>query len=257
MTKDTINIYPIAMRMPEDSHPAVKVPLMAAVIETANDLIMVDTGSPGNGDFFAQLIALQFQPSAFSLVINTHAHIDHVGNNRDFASARIVASQIDYEHAKSFSHTLLQSDDIVRTLTDYFPHANSRRIEASAAHLLDMAKKYWRDDILGPPSHISWIEDGADLPDYISLLPTPGHTPAHYSLLVHGRNLSFIIAGDAMPSRLFWKRRLRELIPRYDTELFSASKATIEALSGIVMGGHDRPFWTENLSYLDSNKVEI
>ena len=91
----------------------------------------------------------------------------------------------------------------------------------------------------------------------VSFIPTPGHTPGHYSIDVQGATLSFIIAGDAMPSRLFWKRHLQELTPRYDTRLFSASKAKIEQLNGIVMGGHDLPFRTENLSYVNSKHLDI
>ncbi|MBN1559919.1 hypothetical protein JW998_06690 [candidate division KSB1 bacterium] len=79
--------------------------------------------------------------------------------------------------------------------------------------------------------------------------------PLMAAVIESGNDL--IIAGDAMPSRLFWKRRLRELIPRYDPELFAASKKNIEQMNGIVMGGHDLPFRTENLSYIDSKRVKI
>lgn len=258
MTNDTIYIFPIKMRMPDDGNPAAaNVPLMAVVIETTHDLILVDSGFPGEPDLFDQLEALHFHPSDFTTLINTHVHIDHVGNNHAFTNARIIAGKVDYDYAKTFAHALIGSKDIIATLHDFFPHSNSRRIEAAASYLQTMMKKYWHDDILGNPYTIEWIEESPSLPSYVGFLHTPGHTPGHYSVIIKGQATSFVIAGDALGSRLFWKRRLQELTPRYSTELFLSSKEKIEHLNGIVMGGHDLPFRTDDLSYIESKSIRI
>ena len=221
------------------------------------DLILVDSGFPGEPDLFETLEALNFHTLDFTLLINTHVHIDHVGNNSAFPNARIVVSRVDYEYTREFSRALMETDDIVATLTRYFPHSSSRRIKAAAQHMHHMTRLYWREDILGSPAQIEWIEEKVALPDYISMLPTPGHTPGHHSFVFHGQELPFIIAGDAMPSRLFWKRQLQELSPRYDTQLFSSSKTKIEELRGIVMGGHDLPFRTDNLTYVETKRITV
>lgn len=258
MTNDSITIFPIKMRMPDDGNPAAaNVPLMAAVIETTDDLIMVDSGFPGQLDVFEQLEALHFHPTDFTTLINTHVHIDHVGNNHAFTNARIIVSKTDFDYAQKFAHALMDSPDVIATLHDFFPHANSRRIEAAANYLHKLTQKYWRDDILGDPHKIEWIEESPLLPSYLSFLHTPGHTPGHYSVIVKGQSDTFIIAGDALGSRLFWKRRLQELTPRFSAEMFLTSKEKIEHLDGIVMGGHDLPFRTENLSYIESKRIKI
>jgi glyoxylase-like metal-dependent hydrolase (beta-lactamase superfamily II) len=189
--------------------------------------------------------------------MNTHVHIDHVGNNKAFTNARVLVSRVDYEYATRYSHALLQSKDVIATLTEFFPHSNTRRIHAAANYLKRMIQKYWRDDILGPNNRIEWIEESPIVPSYLSFIHTPGHTPGHYSIKLQGQSTSFVIAGDAMPSRLFWKRRLQELTPRYSTELFTTSKEKIEGLDGIIMGGHDLPFRTIDLSYVETKKIKI
>ncbi len=258
MQNDNIYIFPMKMRMPDDGNPAAaNLPLMAAVIETSDHLIMVDTGFPGKSDLFDQLEALHFHPTDFTMVINTHVHIDHVGNNTAFSKARIIVSQEDFLYAQKFSHALLNSTDVVATLNEFFPHANSRRIEAAGQYLKKMVHTYWRDNLLGDEHQIEWIEDKPRLPDFLSFLHTPGHTPGHYSVIARGPSETFVIAGDALGSRLFWKRRLQELTPRYSSDLFLSSKEKIEQLNGIVLGGHDLPFRTDDLSYVESQKIQI
>ncbi|MBN1479099.1 MBL fold metallo-hydrolase [candidate division KSB1 bacterium] len=253
-----IHIFPIKMRMPDEGNPAAAhVPLMAAAIQTRTDLIMIDTGFPGESDLLENLNALHFHPADFTAVINTHVHIDHVGHNHAFVNARILVSRVDFDYARTFSHAFLESSDIIAIMTEFFPHAHSRRIEAGAHYLKRLVETYWRDDILGNPAHIEWIEDAPALPDCLSFLHTPGHTPGHCAVIVRGASTSFIAAGDAMGSRLFWKRRLQELTPRFSTELFLASKQKIESLHGIVMGGHDLPFRTEDLSYIQTKVIKI
>ncbi len=255
MTRET-SVYPLKMRMPPDGNPsAVDMPLMAALVETSTDVILIDTGFPGQHDLFEHLSSLHIEPKEVTMVVNTHLHVDHTGNNRFFPRARILASKTDFEHARDFSHALLNAADPVRVLLNFFPHSNSRRVNKAAKHALQLAQNHWREDILGSSDAIEWIEDSPSLPSGISVVPTPGHTPGHVSVLVSGKSQQFIVAGDALPSKLFWKRRLQELTPRYNSEQFLRSKKKIESLHGIVMGGHDLPFRTSDMNYIDKKRI--
>jgi glyoxylase-like metal-dependent hydrolase (beta-lactamase superfamily II) len=255
MTKK-IFVYPIKLKLPHDGNPsAVSLPLMAALVEMNSELVLIDTGFPLNSELVDQLALLHFDPDDISTIINTHSHADHVGGNHFFPNARIIASKIDYNYLRDYSYALINTQNAVEVVSRFFPHSNSRRLDETAQHALLLAKKYWRDDILGSPDAIDWIEDKCPLPAGITIIPTPGHTPGHLSVQISGESQQFIVAGDALPSRLFWKRRLQELAPRFSSKQFLRSKSKIESMHGIIMGGHDIPFLTSNMNYVDKKRI--
>jgi len=251
-----ISVYPLKMKMPPDGNPAaVDLPLMAALVELGDHVILIDTGFPHQPDLPEQLSLLHFEPDDITTIINTHAHIDHIGGNMLFTQARIVISKNDYEFAKNFAHAMQRAQSPADVLLQYFPHCHSRQIEQAAQHAFRLARDYWRDDLIGDADAVQWAEDAPPLPEEIKLLPTPGHTPGHLSVIISGPTQHFTIAGDAMPSRLFWKRRLRELTPRFSTSQFQQSKNKIETLPGIIMGGHDLPFRASDMNYVDKVRI--
>lgn len=246
------------MKLPIDGNPsAASLPLMAALVETNKELILIDTGFPGSTDLLDQLALLQFDLQDVTSIINTHTHTDHIGGNHLFPTARIIASVIDYNYQRDYSYALINTQNPTEVVSRFFPHSNSQNIEAAALHSQMLAKKYWRDDLLGPLDRIDWLEDKCALPEKIEIIKTPGHTPGHVAVVVRGDSQSFTAAGDAMPSRLFWKRRLHEITPRFSSAQFLRSKSKIENLHGIIMGGHDLPFQTSDLKYINRDRIVL
>ncbi len=218
---------------------------------------MVDTGFPGESDLFDALEILHFYPEDFTAVLNTHVHFDHIGNNAAFINARIIASRVDFHYLSKFYYDIVHVDNAVDVLQHYFPHSNSKRIELAAQHSLHIAKSYWREDLIGDMDRVEWIEDQPHLAPFIKFVRTPGHTPGHYGVIMHGEQKDILFCGDAMPSRLFWRRSLLELTPRYDTKLFEHSKNKVEEFEGIIMGGHDMPFDSRTGNYLLKSCITI
>ena len=255
MAKEIL-VYPIKMTLPADGNPsAARLPLMAALVETGREVILIDSGFPQSSELLDQLALLHFEPKDVTTIINTHAHVDHIGGNRFFPNARIIASKVDYNYLCDYSHALIKSQNPIEVVSRFFPHSNSRRMEESAKHAQNLARKYWQDDLMGSLPAINWLEDKCLLPEGIRIIPTPGHTPGHVSVQVVGNKEAFIAAGDALPSRLFWKRRLQELAPRFSSMQFLRSKARIESMQGIIMGGHDLPFRSATMNYIDKNRI--
>lgn len=158
-----------------------KAALKPLLIRTDKETILVDTGVgtlPTKYDKFHDVIrtkeeALEFsirkaglRPEDVTLVINTHLHFDHCGNNKMFPNSKF----------------LIQTDEIRYA---YFPDRFMR-------------VSYLRDffDVEGdflPIRGRYEIEHG------LEVLPTPGHTIGHQSVVVNWKNRNLVYAGDAAP----------------------------------------------------------
>jgi glyoxylase-like metal-dependent hydrolase (beta-lactamase superfamily II) len=77
--------------------------------------------------------------------------------------------------------------------------------------------------------------------DDIEILPSPGHTLSHHSLRFDCDGLSVVIAGDAVPTRDFWRER-RGYYNCVDFELAAKIMDKIADLADLVVPGHDNYF---------------
>lgn len=253
-----IQVYPLIMHMPEfGGNRKIKMPLTAAVVIAGNERTIIDTGYAGYTEIFDLLAELDFSPSSFDLVINTHVHPDHAGNNLAFSKARIVVSKMDYEFARDFAHAMQKSVDPMQVFSLFYQEYQLKQAQRHALSSQRTVQKFWQDGQIGRAEQICWIEENPALPQYIELWPTPGHTPGHYSVLIKGEQRSMLIAGDAMPSRLFWKKNLRETTPRFDSLQTDVSRKKIEQFRGIVLTGHDRPFDAQSGEYVQDKIIEL
>ncbi len=126
------------------------------------------------------LHAAGFRPEDVAIVIDTHLHFDHAGGNtyrdRDgairltFPKARYVVQSGEYHYA---THTN------ERTAGSYFAHNFVPVREAGAFDLIDGE----REMVPG-----------------IRLLPTPGHTPHHQSVLLESGGVRACILADLVPT---------------------------------------------------------
>ena len=241
--------------MPIEGTPtAHKIPLMAGILETKDHLIMVDTGFPGSQDFIQGIKKAGFNVNDFTHVLNTHAHMDHVGNNRLFVNARVFISQKDYRFLNEYYSTLAESDTPELVLKHFFPDSRADFFKV-APHLKSAARKYWHADIIGEPGAINWLEETADLPDFFKAVPTPGHTPGHHVFLIKGRKQSLLISGDSIPNRALWLRDVYEKAPRSNSSQFFHSKSIVRQHQGIIMGGHGLPFDTNTMNTIDKERI--
>jgi N-acyl homoserine lactone hydrolase len=252
-----ILFHPLKMQMPSFTPgKTAAMPLMAGLLRYDDQLVLVDTGFHDEPDLLSSLRRLNVQPQSIHMVINTHVHPDHVGNNRLFTNARIVLSRTDYEFSRDYSHAMMATQDPLSVLQRFYPDARGHRLFRHATQAQEMARRFWQDDIIGPADRIAWIEDQPALPLFLEVVATPGHTPGHYAVVLR-TSTPLLLSGDAMPGRLFWRSRLTELVPRFSSEQFMQSKAWIEQFEGLIMGGHDRPFWTATGQHSEAEEIRI
>jgi glyoxylase-like metal-dependent hydrolase (beta-lactamase superfamily II) len=166
-----------------------KMSIHSLVVETSSHRIVVDTGlgndkqgrnvptwNNRNGPFLETLAQAGFPPDSIDIVLCTHLHVDHVGWNTKlvdgkwvptFANARYVFGRAEYEHWRDHSDEPDKAavfNDSVKPIVD-----------AGNAELI-------------PSDH--------RLCEEITMIPTPGHSPGHMSILIQSGGEEGLLTGD-------------------------------------------------------------
>ncbi|GAC1457745.1 MAG: N-acyl homoserine lactonase family protein [Candidatus Limnocylindrales bacterium] len=191
----------------------VEQPVWSALIRCPEGLILFDTGlhpvhverpeatfgaQPGmivtmraEDAIVSRLAALGVRPDDIMVVINSHLHFDHAGNNRAFPKAAFVVQADQLAHAKGRPN---------------FPGI------------------YWDDPTLTylPVAGRSEVATG------VTVVPTAGHAPGHQSLVLDlARTGRVVLCGDAAFTR---ENLERDDIPAADPVAARASLAAIRDL---------------------------
>jgi glyoxylase-like metal-dependent hydrolase (beta-lactamase superfamily II) len=174
-------------------------PINVWVIEHPEGVIVVDTGEtartsdPGyftwwhpyfkfgvkefvepEEEIGPQLRALGIPPKSVRWVIMTHLHTDHAGGLHHFPESEIIVSRREYELASG----------IMGQVRGYLPQ---RWPKWFAPRLID-----FEPEPLGPfPTSLALTEAGD-----VTLVPTPGHSGGHLSVIVQDQGTSLFFAGD-------------------------------------------------------------
>lgn len=162
----------------------------ALLLQTPTRRIMVDTclGNDKTGrsvavwnglhtPFLDNMAAAGSAPDSVDTVLCTHLHVDHVGWNTKlvdgrwvptFPNARYVFGEAEYAHWRAHSDTPSQAA--------VFADSIQPVVDAGRADL---------------------VTSGARLSDEITLIPTPGHSPGHMSVLISSNGETALLTGDA------------------------------------------------------------
>ncbi len=149
--------------------------------------------------------------SDVSAVVNCHLHVDHAGQNRSFPGVPIFVQQTEWQIAHSTDHTILEWID--------FDGADYRLIAGD------------HEPVEG-----------------IRVVPTPGHTPGHQSIVIQTTAGLVILAGQAVYSAGEWvddgtPREGRSRAP--DGPAYDRSIERLRSLDPVtVRFAHDRTTWT-------------
>jgi glyoxylase-like metal-dependent hydrolase (beta-lactamase superfamily II) len=152
-------------------HPRVE-PVLAYLVRTGSGLVLFDTGigaadpeteahyRPRRRPLAEALGDAGVAPEEISLVVNCHLHFDHCGDNPSFARTPIVVQSTELAAARGEAYTFPELVD--------FPGARYEELDGEAEILPGV-----------------WI------------VPTPGHTAGHQSLVVRRPDGTVILAGQA------------------------------------------------------------
>jgi glyoxylase-like metal-dependent hydrolase (beta-lactamase superfamily II) len=166
-----------------------KMSIHSLVVETRTRRIVVDTGlgndkqgrnvptwNHRNGPYLDTMTAAGFAPESIDTVLCTHLHVDHVGWNTrlvdgrwvpTFAQARYVFGKTEYEYWRDYR----EEPDKVAVFND------------SVKPIADAGKA----DLVASDARFS---------DEITLIPAPGHSPGHMSILIRSDGEQALLTGD-------------------------------------------------------------
>ncbi|QGV81591.1 N-acyl homoserine lactonase family protein [Streptomyces ficellus] len=152
-------------------HPRVE-PVLAYLVRHPDGLLLFDTGV-GEGDPGAEaryrprrrglveaLAAEGVRPEDVDVVVNCHLHFDHCGGNPLLAGRPVLVQREELATARAGDYT-------IDALVD-FPGARYEELDGEA--------EVWPG---------------------VRVVPTPGHTDGHQSLVVTGRRGTVVLAGQA------------------------------------------------------------
>ena len=157
-----------------DAHPLAGQdgPVLAFAIQHPQGLVLVDTGVGTGNEWIEEhyrprgrairdaLRGAALDPDAVRLIINTHLHFDHCGQNAAFPGVPIVVQQAEWDIAWDAGHTITEWLD--------FEGARYERVRGDA--------------MLAPG---------------LRVLATPGHTRGHQSVSVETDDGLVLVVGQA------------------------------------------------------------
>ena len=146
-----------------------------------HEIYGVENGGAGGRTLLEDgFAALGVKPEDVTLMIDTHLHFDHAGGNTyvdgggivrpTFPNARYVVQRGEYEWA---THTN------ERTAASYFPHNFEPIVAAGLYDFVNGETEVWPG---------------------IRLIPTPGHTPHHQSVLLESDGARAFYPADLSPT---------------------------------------------------------
>jgi N-acyl homoserine lactone hydrolase len=157
-------------------------PVLAWAVTVPDGVVLVDTGVVETTPELEREWGVRVRPwpelGDVVAVINTHLHFDHCGGNRLFPGVPIYVQRAEYDAV------------------------------AEPDYLVD-----W---VHFPGERYELLDGEAEVLPGISVLPTPGHTPGHQSVLVDTDEGLVVLGGDVAHTleELAQERRLLELEPR-------------------------------------------
>ncbi len=181
---------------PDDRH-RIPLALRCLLVEAPNALVLVDSGI-GNkeGEKFRDIYGVDnhgnptrledalgsqgIAPADIDLVVSTHLHFDHAGGCTQ------LTEEGELEVAFPNARHIIQKGEMA------FAQSPNERVRASY-----MGKNFLP---LSEAGLVDLVEGPTVLVEGISLLPTPGHTPHHQSIVVEGVGEKAVFLADLCPT---------------------------------------------------------
>ncbi|GAA2175402.1 MBL fold metallo-hydrolase [Agrococcus versicolor] len=211
------------------------------LVETDDGILLVDAGLPGFWQPLQRaLAAIGRHPEDVEGVVLTHGHFDHVGLARRIRTRWGVPVWVSAGDASLAAHPYSYRPERARLL---YPLRHPRGLPALAAMAGAgaLGVRGVRDARV--------MEAGERLPGDPTIVPTPGHTAGHVSLLLPDRDA--LIVGDALVTLdPYTGATGPQIVAQAATADSSQALRSLDALAAtdasVVLTGHGDP-WRDGI----------
>jgi len=202
----------------------IKAPVWAAAVEGNGKKYLIDTGihslewvneniSPctrqEDEEIVNALAKIGWKCSDVDVLINTHLHYDHCGNNRLFSDAEIIIQKTEWENA-------------------YAPIENQKSYYLKEL-FSNISLRYTR---------IRFADGETTVADGIKIIPTPGHCKGHQSVLVNTKEGVVCVAADAVNVLENIRENIAPSILSSSEQVFK-SMELIRRTADFILPGHE------------------
>ena len=184
-------------RIPADERNRIPLAMRCLLVETPDALVLIDNGAgnkedPRFKDIYGivndgspteledSLRTAGFSPDDVDIMIDTHLHFDHAGGNT-FRDADGVV-QLSFPRAKYY----VQHGEFE------WAHKRNERIQASY-----LPPNF---DPVAQAGRFTFLQGEQEIVPGIRVLPTPGHTPHHQSVIVTSDDETACFLADVIPT---------------------------------------------------------
>jgi len=192
------------------------------LVDTGNGARMKGQGTPGGGELLERLAEIGVAPAEVDTIVHTHLHGDHCGwdVNDEAEGALTFPNATIHLHQRELEYwTSGESDGNAQAA-----YSRSRIVPVEAA------------------GHVRTFDGEHAISEAMTMVPTPGHTPGHCSVLLASNGEHLLIAGDAAHHPVHFEHH--DWLPGVDLDPAesSRSRAKLAALAAdrgaLVTGGH-------------------
>ncbi len=167
--------------------------------------------------FMSALAAAGIGPQDIDYVLCTHLHSDHIGWNTRLMDGRWVPT---FANAR---YVMPSADE------DFYRENPGNSYNESVLPVIEAGQ-------------VDLVGEGHKLGDHVTLIPTPGHTPGHVSILVESGSSQAIITGDAMHTSVQCRHPEWHFLYDEDGELASTLRVRLLEIAAEtnsrVLGSH-------------------
>ncbi|MEM3055283.1 MAG: MBL fold metallo-hydrolase, partial [Candidatus Bathyarchaeia archaeon] len=139
------------------------------------------------------------------IIINTHLHHDHCGNNNLFRDKELIVHRKEIPFARKI----------------YWPEYLNAYIYPLKVHLIDKTQT---------------------IADDVEIIETPGHTPGSISVRVKTNEGYVLIAGDTVYSKVQFHSRAPSPFSSDEEKLLRSLNKIANMPLHLIISGHDAPF---------------